>query len=78
MRLRSWLTACLSALRSLFAAYRFNPSAALYCAALWLIWSGCSYWSPPTARIVVGLILILTLFRSERAALPTTPRPPAR
>lgn len=88
MRLRLWLTRSLAAARSTLsrlltrakpaaralAGYRPNPRAWLFVASCWLVFSGLRSWSPPAAKIAVGLILLLACLRNE-SSIPTA-KPP--
>jgi len=88
MRLRTWLTRSLAVLRSApsrllscarivartLAAFRLNPRACVFMLSCWLVFSGLRDWSPPAAKIAVGLILLTTLLRTE----PAPPNPPAK
>ena len=58
MRLFSWPTRQLSALRKTLADYRTDPRALLYAGGLAAITYGLWEVHPPTAKIVFGSLLI--------------------
>lgn len=65
MRLWSWLKPQLASARNALAGYRLNPRALVFGCACALVWSGVRHWSPPAARIALGLILFIGLVWPE-------------
>jgi hypothetical protein len=66
MRLWQWLSPKLTTAARAVSAYRLNPRAVVFGAACWLLWSGVREFSPPAARIVLGIVFLLGLFWPER------------
>jgi hypothetical protein len=67
MRLWQWLSPKLASLSNAVTAYRVNPRAVVYGVACWLLWSGVREFSPPAARIALGLVFLVGLLWPERA-----------